>query len=38
MTMNFEMPNNFTELSFGMVVAIMYKIMGMKEINVYICK
>ena len=29
--MYFELPNNFAELSFGMVVAIMYKIMGMKK-------
>ncbi len=29
--MYFELPNNFAELSFGMVVAIMYKIMGMKQ-------
>ena len=26
--MFFELPNNFAEFSFGMVVAIMYKIMG----------
>ncbi len=31
--MYFELPNNFAELSFGMLVqvAIIYKIMGMKQ-------
>ncbi len=29
--MYFELPDNFAELSFGMVVAIMHKIMGKKK-------
>ena len=29
--MYFELPNNFAELAFGMVIAIMYKIMRMKK-------
>ncbi len=29
--MYFELPNNFVELSFGMVDAIMYKIMRIKK-------
>ncbi len=29
--MYFELPNNFTELSFGMVVGIMYTMMGMQK-------